>query len=277
MGIFQAFILGLIQGLTEFFPVSSTGHLQLAGRLLGVDVESGAMLFYDTLLHVATLVAVIFVFLPDIIKVFKGMGEVFSGRVSLRRSIEPGGPNRVLFGLVIATLPALVMALILGNRLKNFLPGRYLAFGFWVTAVVLCLGELLSANVRARRVREPTPLDALFVGCAQALALLPGISRSGMTITAGKTMGFTQSFAAKFSFLLSAIAILGGALVQLPGVAKNGFGGIGWAAALVGMVTAAASGVFAIMVMLKMMQKNKMMFFAAYCAILGVVVFWGII
>ncbi|MCL2433801.1 MAG: undecaprenyl-diphosphate phosphatase, partial [Clostridia bacterium] len=165
----------------------------------------------------------------------------------------------------------------LRDFLENLLPGKWLGLGFLITAVVLCMGELVAPKVREMRSTEAKASDALMVGVAQALALLPGASRSGLTITAGRASGFTKVYAAKFSFLLSAVAILGGTLVQLPGVLKNGMGGIEMVPIIIGAAAAALSGMLAITFLVKLLKKGNLVWFAFYTAALGLMVFWEII
>ncbi|MCL2434069.1 MAG: undecaprenyl-diphosphate phosphatase, partial [Clostridia bacterium] len=129
-------------------------------------------------------------------------------------------------------------------------------------------------KIKQMRATEAKISDAIVVGVAQSLALLPGASRSGLTISAGRSCGFTKVFAAKFSFLLSAIAILGGTLVQVPDVMKNGMGGIDIVPIIIGMVTAAVSGMLAIMFLVKLLQKGNLIWFGVYTAVLGILVFW---
>ncbi len=275
MTALQAFVLGLTQGATEFLPVSSSGHLELVERLLGLELESS--LFFDTLLHLATLLAVFMALAPELAKLFRGFFGAVAHPATLADSFRAGGSNRMLLGLVIATVPATLAAFLLQDELDSLLPGRYLGLGFLITAVVLCMGELVSEKVQQRRLTEAAPSDALFVGFAQALALLPGVSRSGMTITAGRAVGFTRMFAVKFSFLMSAVAILGGTLLQLPDAISQGLGGIGVLPVIIGMLTAAISGFLSIVFLIKLLQKRRMVYFAAYTALLGLLIFIGVL
>ncbi len=231
MNVFQSILLGFVQGLTEFLPVSSSGHLILVRELLGL--ESSCMM-YDILLHLGTLVPVFVFFRKDIIGLFRP-------------------PMKKLLWLIVATLPAAVAGVLLSGMIdKVFGGGKFLCVTFALTAVLLFLTERISL-----RNDKPRPLGAgtaTCMGLMQAVALLPGLSRSGSTVFGGIMSGGKREDVAKFSFLMSIPIILGSVAVGLIGVA-TGSGTliltVGWWETLCGMVAAAVGGMFAIKAMMK--------------------------
>lgn len=200
MTVFQALILGLVQGLTEFLPVSSSGHLVLLQRLLNVDLGGADMLF-DITLHTGTLFAVCVVYRRQISQLFRR-------------------PLKRLFWLIAATIPAALAGIFLGDIVEQvFFGGAFLAVGFAISAALLAGAQIYSKRSRA------TPLKlkhAAVMGVAQAVAVLPGISRSGATVAAGMLCGAEKREAADFSFLMSIPIILGGFAVTLYRGLKGG-------------------------------------------------------
>ncbi|MDR2718561.1 MAG: undecaprenyl-diphosphate phosphatase [Treponema sp.] len=255
MSILIVVVLGIVQGLGEFLPVSSSGHLVLLQKIFGISEQT---LFFDTMLHVGTLFAVVVVLRNDIIAI-------------LCRPIQP------LTGfLLIATIPAVVAALVFGKQIEYaFSSGRFLGISFLITAVLLCAAELLSkrtSNANGyKKADEMNWLDALIIGIFQAIAIPPGISRSGATISGALLRKLDRDFAARFSFLLSIPAILGALVLNIKDLVKNSeaaAGNIG-AEVIVGTFTAAIVGFFAIKVMLKIVREKSLFGFAVYTAVLG--------
>ena len=261
MNIFTAIVLGVIQGLTEFLPVSSSGHLVLFQKIFGI--EEPALLF-DTMLHVGTLVAVFAVLWKDIWAI-------------LRKLYQP-----LTAYLIIATIPTVIFALAFRKPIeKLFETGQFLGICFLITSALLAAAELLSKRAAAggsglKKAGEMNWLDALVVGIMQAVAIIPGVSRSGATLSGALSRGLNRDFAARFSFLLSIPAILGAAVFQLKDVVKAGEtaagDGIGMAAIIAGTLSAAIVGFFAVRLMLKIVREKSLWGFAIYTGILGVLV-----
>jgi undecaprenyl-diphosphatase len=255
MGIIEAVLLGIIQGITEFLPVSSSGHLVLTQRILGI---SGSALLFDTMVHVGTLAAVFAVLREDIWKL-------------LRRPVQP------LMGLLIlATIPAVVIALVFKDPIEDaFQSGAWLGFAFLFTSAALFLSELLSR--RRGVIRGETGInwfDALIIGICQGAAIVPGVSRSGLTLAGALSRKLERGFAARFSFLLSIPAILGALVLQIKdlfdgGGAAGAPAGIGAAPIIAGTLSAAVVGFISIQLMLKIVREHSLRGFAVYTAILG--------
>lgn len=269
MTIVKAIILGLIQGITEFLPVSSSGHLAIAGRIMGMNPEGDDLLSFNILLHVATLAAVFIVYREDIfcmIKAFFAMlGDLFSGKgLGLKKDVY----RRLVIMLVVGTLPAVVVALSpLGDVIENaalWLIGVFLI----ITALLLYISDKLASG---KKTLENMSLgNAVAIGCFQALGTMPGISRSGSTIVGGLFAGLDKNVAVRFSFLLSIPAILGAMVLDV----KNLFSGVSQMAPasciVVGMIVAGLSGYFAIKFMLGIVRRQRLSVFSVYCCIAGV-------
>ncbi len=259
MSIGLAAFLGLLQGLAEFLPISSSGHLNLLQALFGVNLEH--QLLFNILLHVGTLVAVLVVF-------WKDWWDM------LRHPIQ----NKTLLLLFIASLPALVAKLLLGDQIDYFETHNViLGACFLLTGLLLMLTQWLARRREVlHKPDKPVGLfEALMMGCMQAVGMLPGISRSGSTIFGGVAAGLNRERAAKFSFMMSAPAIVAGMLSEGYEVIKTG--GLSalssdLPAIALGMVVAAVSGYFAIRFMLKLITKISLNWFALYVVLLGILV-----
>lgn len=245
MGVLESIVLGIVQGLTEFLPVSSSGHLVLLQNVFGF---SEPQLFFDTMLHLGTLIAVVVVMWQSILDLFRK-------------------PIRLLY-LVIATLPAVVVTLLFKDFIESTFSGRYLGYGFLLTAVFLTAAEMLSS--RAEKRRQVKAGAALGMGAMQAVALLPGISRSGSTIAGGLALGVDRRAAAAFSFLMSLPAILGSVVLQGYGIIKEQALPADILPTVIGTVCAAVSGFFAIKFMIALISRKKLYGFAVYVALLGI-------
>ena len=257
MSILEAVLLGLFQGLAEFLPISSSGHLNLLQALFGVNVEH--QLLFNILLHVGTLVAVLIVFWKDWLNM-------------LLHPIK----DRTLLLLFIASLPALAAKVIFDAPLDYVeTHNDLLGVCFLLTGLMLVLTQKLSEkNSRAKaektQVRIP---EALAMGCLQAVGMLPGVSRSGSTIFGGVWAKLNRETAAKFSFMMSAPAIVGGLLSEVMNVMETGVSiGSDLPAILIGMVVAGVTGYFAIRYFLKLIARVSLNGFALYVTLIGLLV-----
>lgn len=265
MGLWEAIwkssILGAVQGLTEFLPVSSSGHLTLLQHLLQFNLEGGSMTFINIMMHLGTLIAVIVVFWKDILALFKK-------------------PFKTLLMLIAATIPAGVVGLLFNDEIDALFSGEnavlYLSVCFALTALLLLICEMAA---KRRKVQKPLGWDsAAAMGLMQAVALFPGISRSGSTIVAGTLVGTRREDVAKFSFLMSIPVILGSFAVEVFGIVREpssvaGVGANGVIGMAVGVVLAAVFGFFAIKLMLRVIRKANYVWFSVYLTALSVVCF----
>ena len=271
MSVWEAIILGVVQGITEFMPVSSSGHLVLLQKIFGITEPA---LVFDTALHGGTLLAVIIVLRRDIWNI-------------LRRIIQP-----LTLYLVIATIPAAIAALLFNKQIEAaFSSGVFLGFAFLVICALLFISDMLyrsngkpggfparlDASAPARGQDEMNWIDALVIGLLQAVAIAPGISRSGATISGALFRRVDRDFAARFSFLLSIPAILGALVLQVKdlakaGVASAGAGTIGTLSITAGSLSACIVGFFSIRLVLKIVRERSLRGFALYTGVLGLLV-----
>lgn len=269
MTLLSSVLLGVIQGVTEFLPVSSSGHLAIAEHLLNVSGASASPPFFDVLLHLGTLFAVFAAYWEDIrdmvLEFFYGVSDLVH-RTTPRR-VPPA--RRVILLIIVGTLP-LFAVLPIKDTIESLGDNMY-----FVASALLATGCLLFASDHVRRGRKTeksaTMLDALLVGVGQALATCPGISRSGTTITAGCFVGFDRKFAVRYSFLMSIPAILGANILSLKDALE---GDILWAEVpiyLVGVAVSAVVGYACIRLIRLVADKGKFGFFAYYCWLAGIV------
>ena len=262
LSLLSAVLLGLVQGVAEFLPISSSGHLAIAEHLLA----SGAIEvpdFYDVLLHLGTLVAVFIAYWQDIRDMIL---ELIDGVRDLARGTTPNPvppARRMILLIIVGTLPLFIVL-----PVKDFVEGLGNSL-YFVAAALVVTGFLLFASDRVRKGRKTeknaSAVDVLLVGVAQAIATCPGISRSGTTITAGCFVGFERKFAVRFSFLLSIPAILGANILSLKSALE---GGIIWADVpvyLVGVAVAAGVGYLCIRLLRMIADKGRFGWFAYYC------------
>ncbi|MDY5612025.1 undecaprenyl-diphosphate phosphatase [Dysosmobacter sp.] len=267
LSLLSSIILGLIQGVAEFLPISSSGHLAIAEHLLGM---TGLEIpeFFDVLLHLGTLIAVFAAYWDDIRNM---VVEFFCGVRDLahRTTPTPVPPaRRLILLIIVGTLPLLVV-LPIKDLVEGLADNMY-----FVGGALIVTGFLLFASDRVKKGRKTeknaTLVDVLLVGAAQAIATCPGISRSGTTITAGCFVGFDRKFAVRFSFLLSIPAILGANVLSI----KDALATVVWSEVpvyLVGVAVAAAVGYACIRLLKMIADKGKFGFFAYYCWIVGAI------
>lgn len=270
MTYLTSIILGLVQGVAEFLPISSSGHLSLMQHFLGLQNPEEYLLF-DVLLHLGTLIAVFVVYWQDVVDMVRDFAALIVGlfhRDEGRR--DERTPNlRMIMMLIVATLP-----LILVVPLKDHVEGLYgntifIGCALLVTGVILFLSDRIHRG--RKTARTATMKDALIVGLGQMMAIVPGLSRSGSTISVGMMRGFDRKFAVRFSFLLSIPAILGANILSLADAVKGGFPEGMLPIYLVGMAVAAVSGFFAIKLVNMLAQQGKFGKFAYYCWAMGIV------
>ena len=279
MSFLSAIFQGLLQGFTEFLPVSSSGHLSLFQYFTGVNSE-GSVLF-SVLLHFGTLAAVIVAFWPTIwallVEGVLLLRDIFTLRVT---RVKPNSKRRMIYMLILSCVPLLLVLLVQDRITALSSDNSILAEGvcFLGTALLLTLADHAVPGKKAAKTM--TGSDALVIGFAQLMATLPGISRSGSTISAGLIMGLSRSYAVAYSFILGLPAILAAGLLDLKDL-MSGTGAaasLEWGPALVGIAVAAVSGFFAIKLVSYIVTSNKFRIFAVYTAILGtMVVILGII
>ena len=263
MSLFDAIFLGVVQGLAEFLPISSSGHLSVFQNFFGMTQDASETLFFDVLLHLGTLAAVFVAYWPEV-KALVLEGLTMVGLRKLPRGQKPDRlSRRMIFFIVLATLPLVVVL-----PIKDYVDGLY-SNTIFIGCAFLMTGTLLFLSDRMTRgnkdLRSATLVDVLLVGCAQAIAVVPGLSRSGSTVAAGLTRGFSREFAVKFSFLLSIPAVLGANVLSLIDAIQIG---VDWSLMpmyLAGVATAAVSGYLAIRLLKFITQRGNFGAFCYYC------------
>jgi len=264
MGTLEAVVLAIIQGLTEFLPVSSSGHLALGHWLFGMGGEEVDLpLEFVLFVHFGTLIAVVIYYRSDLAEIIR---DVFRPRRDVAAGEECGWGRRLLLLLVVATLPA-ALGVVLEGYVERLLNTPWaVGVALLVTGTALLAGERLGRRVKAPA--DTTPRDALLVGFAQLAAITPGISRSGATIAAGLGVGFKRAWSARFAFLMSVPAILAGTLFKLGDLAEQGASGMLGLYLLCGAI-AAVTGYVAIWLVIGAVQSRNLKWFAAYCCVVG--------
>lgn len=270
MNILEALLQGILQGLTEFLPVSSSGHLSLFQHFFGAGGKGG--LAFDLMLHLGTLAAVIAVFYEEIwalvLEFFRTVRDIFTGRFHFKTDVPE---RRLLFMLVIATLPLALVVPLRGAVARVAEDNSILLEGLFFLVTALLLFGASGVRQGKAGILKMHAKQALPIGVAQALATFPGISRSGATISTGMILGFDRQTAVTFSFLLGIPAVLGGAVLEVGDAVKEdmlpGFGPL-----VAGMLAAAVVGYLAILLVRRLLLAGKWRLFAWYTLAVGILV-----
>ena len=268
---FEGIILGLVQGLTEFLPVSSSGHLMIAREILGIELpDDEAFLSFEVMVHAATVLATIVVFRKQI-------WQLLCGLFKFKYNEE----TDYILKICVSMIPVFIVGMFFKDEVTALFSGlRVVGISLLVTAVLLFLSDKLAAKGDRQCLAERkgyrngiSYLQAFVVGLGQAIAVTPGLSRSGTTISTGLLCGVKRSDMAQFSFLMVLVPILGEAFLDL---LDGGFGdsaaAIGSLPLILGFVSAFISGLFACEVMIALVKKASLKWFALYCAIVGVAI-----
>ncbi len=262
MSWIEAIILGLVQGLTEFLPVSSSGHLAIGKALFGIET---ADLSFEVAVHAATVLATLVVFWKDIVRLLQGL---------FKFKLNP--ETRYILLIVLSMIPVFVVGMFFKDRVEAIFGSGLLVVGvaLLVTALLLFLSETLSARrsgMSARAGNDGKQMSwksALWMGVAQAVAVIPGLSRSGSTIATGLLCGVRREEVTRFSFLMVLVPILGEAFLDVVG-GEFGQSSVGVLPLLLGFVAAFVSGLFACRFMIAIVKKAKLRWFALYCVLVG--------
>ena len=268
MSILNAVILGLVQGIAEFLPISSSGHLSILNNLFHMSTAEDGHLFFDVLLHLGTLISILIVYWTDIVEMFyEVISFVNLGPLAGERK-EHYPAARMFLLIVTATLPLFLIL-----PINDMLEGLYYNSVFMGVMLILT-GCMLYVSDRIlpgkKTEKNMTFLDALIIGICQCVATIPGLSRSGTTITAGLATGLRREYAVKFSFLMSLPAVLGANILSFVDAVQEGVDWANMPAYLVGTAVALVSGIAAISLLKYISQKGKFGGFAYYCWVVGV-------
>ncbi|MBR1738525.1 MAG: undecaprenyl-diphosphate phosphatase [Firmicutes bacterium] len=254
MNIFQAVVLGILQGVAEFLPISSSGHLVLFGKILGIENQS---MTFDIMLHIATLIPVCIVYREKLLALIRNPMQ------------------KMTYLLIVGTIPAVIAALLFDDIIESFFEGgKFLSPDFFFSGIILLLTDRINDNEK----KDMTYKDSLVIGIMQAIAIIPGISRSGSTIAGALYRKLDRTEAAQYSFLLSVIAVLGAAVLAvkdiLSGEASAEADKILSLPYISGFIAAALSGYLAIQFMLKLINECKLRYFSIYVFALGILILY---
>lgn len=265
---FEALILGIIQGLTEYLPISSSGHLAIGQALFGLQ-DGEANLTFTVLLHVATVLSTVVILWKEIVWIFK---DIFSRQKwSSYSGLNEG--TRYAINIIISMIPVAIVGLLFKDKVEAIFGEGLIVVGICLLITATLLAFAYFAKPRQRE--EISPIHAFVIGIAQAIAVLPGLSRSGSTIATGLLLGDKKERLAQFSFLMVIPPILGEALLDTKDILEVGFSqamvGISPLAAIIGFVAAFVFGCIACKWMINIVKRGKLIYFAIYCAIVGAV------
>lgn len=264
MDSIQAFVLGLVQGLAEYLPISSSGHLAIFREILGLDMSGAESLEFDITLHVATV-------LSTIVVLWREFVPLCASFFTLKRDEN----TRYVCKILLSCIPIGIVGLCFKDQVENFFGD-----GLMIVGICLCITALLlsftyffqprNINIKDYGRKNISFRDAFIIGCSQAVAVLPGLSRSGTTIATGLLLGDKKDKVAQFSFFMVIIPILGEALLDVKDLISDGpSGSVGYVQLLIGFVTAFIVGCIACKWMLDIVKKGKLIWFAVYCVIVG--------
>lgn len=255
MNEIQALLLGLLQGLTEFLPVSSSGHLEIGAALLGIKSDNN--LLFTVILHVATVLSTLVVFRKDILWLLKGL-----------LAFQWNEETQYVSKLVFSSIPVLILGLFFKDQIEQFFTENV----FFVGSMLIVTALLLASTHLIKKGNNSITFGRAFIiGLAQAMAVLPGISRSGSTIATGLLLKTKKDEVARFSFLMVLIPILGAAFLDIMSGEVTSNESIGAVPMLIGFVTAFVSGLLACSWMIKIVKRGKLIYFAIYCFIIGLI------
>ena len=268
MTYFMSILMGIIQGVAEFLPISSSGHLALFQTFFGMENMEEKYMFFTVLLHFGTLISVCMVYWRDIVDMIR---EFFLGIAALAGRKDTGVPpppaRRMVMLIIIATVPLFVMVFLQDAVNQLFSNSIMVSCALLATGFILFFSDRMARGHKTAR--NATVADALIVGCGQALAVIPGLSRSGTTISVGMMRGFDRAFAVRFSFLMSLPAVLGANVLEIKDALASNFPIEELPMYLVGVAVSAVVGYFAIRLVKSLSDKGKFGKFAYYCWAVG--------
>ena len=256
MDLLQALILGIIQGLTEFLPVSSSGHIEIANYIMGMEYSDDSNMLMTVVLHAATALSTIFIFRKDIAEIFKGL-LAFKWNEEFKFSIK----------IILSMFPAAIVGLTMEDVLKDLFTANMILVG----SMLLITGGLLFLADKAKKTDKNVSLfHAIVIGVSQAIAILPGISRSGATISTSVLLGIDRSKAARFSFLMVVPLILGKMAKDIMDGALSSES-VDAMPLVIGFIGAFLTGLFACKWMIALVKKSKLSYFSYYCFVVGLI------
>jgi undecaprenyl-diphosphatase len=267
MDLLESFLLGLLQGITEFLPISSSGHLVLAQHLLGLDSEKG--ITFEIVVHFGSLLSIILYFRRDILSILQQSFILLSTPSTLRKYSLWSAEQRVILYILISMIPAFLVGIFLKSYIEDAFESP-----FWVSSMLIITGFVLfSTKYAGRRTSELNPTNAAMIGVAQAIAILPGISRSGSTIAMAQHLGLSRDDSARFSFLMVIPVIAGAMLLEIIDLLQVDVI-IDYSVLFTGFFSSAVSGYIALVFLIKVIRRFGIHWFAIYCWCVGLMGLW---
>lgn len=270
MDTLNSFLLGILQGLAEYLPISSSGHLEIFKELLGVNLEADESLQFDVLLHVATVLSTIVVLWKEFVPLCKSFF-----------TFKNDDNTRYVLKIIVSCIPVGIVGLCFKQQVEQFFNGNLTLVGICLcfTALLLAFSYFFRTSpltAKSYKPRDITWLDALIIGIAQAVAVLPGLSRSGATIATGVLIGDKREKVAQFSFFMVIVPILGEALLDIKDIFETtstttSSSSIGLMPMLIGFLSAFVVGCIACKWILELVKKGKLVWFALYCLVVGII------
>lgn len=268
MTIGEAIILGLVQGIAEFLPISSSGHLAILQNLFNMSDLEGGHMFFDVLLHFGTLIAICFMYWNDIIRMFHEVIDMLTGRNRIAKGQYKPLPAARMFGLIIVATIPLVLILPVNDYIEQLSTSTiFVGIALVLTGCMLFVSDKMTQGTKTEK--NMRFFDAIIIGLCQCVATLPGLSRSGTTITAAVATGQNRQYAVKFSLLMSIPAVLGATLLEFVKAIKAGIDVSLIPAYIIGMIAAMISGIFSIGILKMIAKKARFGGFAYYCWVVG--------
>lgn len=267
LNLLQAVILGIFQGVAEFLPISSSGHLALLQHLFNIKEGN---LFFTEMLHFGTLISIFIVYFNDIVKIVIDMLKLISDLVKRKRISKLTTYQRLGLFIILGSIPTAII----GLTFEDFFEGLYtsilpIGIALMVTGALLYIAE--KKSFQDKKVKDMTMLDSLIIGTFQGIAIIPGISRSGSTIVAGLLRGLNKSLATEYSFLLALPATFGAFLLGVIKVFKDGSSVVINFPLVLGVIISAVVGVVSIKILIKLLKRNKLYYFSYYLWIVGAI------
>jgi len=276
--IINAIILGLVQGLTEFLPISSSGHLAILHKILNFTTESN--LFFDIILHLATLLAVIIFYRNEIINIIIATKNSFSDMIVKKQSFKQAfwkekNDSRLFVLIILGSIPTGIIGIVFKDQVEKLAENLlYVGVGLLFTATMLLLFELKKKVFK--KIPRMTIFDSIIIGIMQGIAIIPGISRSGSTIATAKLLGIDKESAAKYSFLLSIPAITGAFLLKVKDIFSESIE-LDYTLLIVGFLASFLSGYYSLKLLIWLIKKANLRLFIVYCLVVGsTVIYYGL-
>lgn len=268
MSVLESIILGIFQGIAEFLPISSSGHLVLLQKFFGIEEGN---LFFTTMLHFGTLISIIIVYFKDLVKIITEVFKLLVILITTGKFKLDNDYKKIGILVFIGSIPTALIGIFFGDLFKDLYNSIIaIAIAFIITGFLLMISEKKASG--NRKAKDLTVSDAIFIGICQGLAIAPGISRSGSTIVGGLFRGLNKKLATKFSFFLALPAILGASILELKGTLGSNQLDFEWSTLFIGILASAITGFLAIKMLIRLIERGKLYYFSYYLWVLASII-----